>query len=197
MNSAHESEETIRDDAATGCGKGAPGWSPPDLPADTSVKRWLDRLLPRTGMPSVLFWAAVIALLLVAPHLSVRLELAVDGLAGLAGSAWCGTNFWRCRHAHCVVTSGGWGALALLAFVAAGLELGGVAGFWQLAFLGVFAVGLAFEGIWYLFHRTNAVMAHPPGHGSIEADGEASPTSCSPRQEGHDDRSTVDRATRT
>ena len=30
------------------------GWSPPDLPADTTLKRRADRLLPRTGIPGVL-----------------------------------------------------------------------------------------------------------------------------------------------
>ena len=92
------------------------GWSPPDLPADTALKRRADRLLPRTGWAAVLYCAAVIGLLNLAPHLPERGNLAVDGLAALAAAAWCGLNFWRCRHAHCIVTSTGWAALSQLAF---------------------------------------------------------------------------------
>src|SRR5262249_40295486 len=91
------------------------GWSPPDLPADTGLKRRADRLLPRTGWAAVLYCAVVIALLNLAPHLPERGNLAVDGLAALAAAAWCGLNFWRCRHAHCIVTSTGSAALSLLA----------------------------------------------------------------------------------
>jgi len=90
------------------------GWSPPDLPADTALKRRADRLLPRTGWAAVLYCAAVIGLLNLAPHLPERGNLAVDGLAALAAAAWCGLNFWRCRHAHCIVTSAGWAALSLV-----------------------------------------------------------------------------------
>ena len=59
-----------------------------------------------------LWCAAVIALLNLAPHLPERGNLAVDGLAALAAAAWCGLNFWRCRPAHCIVTSTGWAALS-------------------------------------------------------------------------------------
>ena len=38
-------------------------WSPPDLPAGTPRKRLADRLLPRTGLPAIGYFAAVIALL--------------------------------------------------------------------------------------------------------------------------------------
>jgi hypothetical protein len=31
--------------------RGLGGWSPARLPADTDVKRWVDRMLPRCGMP--------------------------------------------------------------------------------------------------------------------------------------------------
>ena len=51
--------------------------------------------------------AAFRALLLLAPELPRRAELAADGVAALAGAAWCGVNFWRCRQAHCLVTTPG------------------------------------------------------------------------------------------
>ena len=38
--------------AGGGCRSALWGWSPPDLPADTPLKRRIDRLMPRTG------WAA-------------------------------------------------------------------------------------------------------------------------------------------
>jgi hypothetical protein len=44
----------------------------------------------------------VIALLVTAPNLPLRGELAMDGLAALAAGAWCGLNFWRCRLARCL-----------------------------------------------------------------------------------------------
>ena len=56
------------------------GWSPPDLPADTTLKRRADRLLPRTGIPAVLYCAVVVGLLFLAPNLPERGNLAVDGL---------------------------------------------------------------------------------------------------------------------
>ncbi len=143
------------------------GWSPPDLPADTAVKRRADRLLPRTGAAAVLFYAVVIALLNVAPHLPERGGLAVDGLAALAGAAWCALNFWRCRHAHCVVTSTGWAALSVLAFTGAGLGHSLIGGDEQPVFLGVLAAAVLFEAVWRLARGTNSIGrgAGSPGAG--------------------------------
>ena len=124
------------------------GWSPPDLPADTALKRRADRLLPRTGWAAVVYCAAVIALLNLAPHLPERGNLAVDGLAALAAAAWCGLNLWRCRHAHCVVTSIGWAALSILAFTGAGLGHSLIGGYEQPVFLAVLAAAIVFEVAW-------------------------------------------------
>jgi len=133
------------------------GWSPPDLPASGSWPRRVDRLLPRTGAPAVAYFAAVIGLLLLAPHLPERGDLAADGLAALAASAWCGLNFWRCRHAHCAVTGPGWLALAAVAFagVAAGHSL--TSGYEQPIFVGVLVAGIAFEAAWRLARGSNAL----------------------------------------
>ena len=133
------------------------GWSPPDLPADTPLKRRIDRLLPRSGVPAVACFAAVIGLLILAPHLPMRADLAADGLAALAGSAWCGLNFWRCRHAHCAVTGAGWLALSALAFFGAGLGHSLIGGYEQPVFLAVLAAALAFEAAWRWTRGTSAV----------------------------------------
>jgi hypothetical protein len=110
-------------------------------------------------VPALLYYAAVAGLLNLAPHLPERGDLAIDGLAALAGAAWCGLNFWRCRHAHCVVTSTGWMALSLLAFTGAGLGRSLIGGNEQPVFLVVLAGAVAFEVAWSLAHGTNAVGA--------------------------------------
>ena len=140
-----------------GCHGALWGWAPPDLPADTPLKRRADRLLPRTGWPAVVYFAAIVGLLNLAPHLPERANLAADGLAALAAAAWCVLNFWRCRHAHCVVTSTGWLALSVLAFTEAGLGRSLIGGDEQLVFLAVLAIAVGFEVVWRCAHGTNAV----------------------------------------
>jgi hypothetical protein len=72
------------------CSSGALwGWSPPLLPADTPLKRRIDRLMPRTGFPVAIYYGAVVALLALAGILPRRPGLAVDGLAALAAGSWC------------------------------------------------------------------------------------------------------------
>lgn len=133
------------------------GWSPPDLPADTALKRHADRLLPRTGWAAALYCATVIALLNVAPHLSERGNLAADGLAALAAAAWCALNFWRCRHAHCIVTSTGWVALGVLAVTGAALGHSLIGGNEQPVFLAVLAAAVVFEVGWRLARGSSAI----------------------------------------
>jgi hypothetical protein len=120
------------------------------------LKRLVDRTL-RTGVGPFVFFGAVIALLVIAPTLPERWDLAMDGLAALAGGAWCGLNLWRCRHAHCVVTAAGWLALSGLIFVEAGMGRSLIAGDEQLVFLAVLGIALAFEFAWYLARGTNAL----------------------------------------
>lgn len=141
-----------------GCGRTALwGWSPPDLPADTPLKRRIDRLLPRSGVSAVACFVAVVGLFILAPHLPTRAGLAADGLAALAGGAWCGLNFWRCRHAHCAVTGGGWLALSALAFGGAVLGHSLISGYEQPVFLAVLTAALAFEAAWRWVRGTSAV----------------------------------------
>jgi hypothetical protein len=133
------------------------GWSPPPRPADTRLKRWVDRLLPATGIPLVLFFGAAVAVLLVAPLAPKSGELALDGVAALAAGSWCALNFWRCRHAHCLITGAGWLALAALAFAEAGLGHSVIGGDEQLVFLVVLAAALVFEAAWTRWRGTNSV----------------------------------------
>ena len=136
-----------------------------------SARRRIDRLLPRSGVPAVLYFAAVVALLLLAPELPRRAELAADGVAALAGAAWCGVNFWRCRQAHCLVTTPGWVGLSLVAFAGAGLGRSLIYGDEQLVFLGVLLAALAFEGLWYLRTGTKVIVRTTRGadpRGSVD-----------------------------
>jgi hypothetical protein len=135
------------------------GWSPPPLPADTELKRRVDRLLPRSGVPFVLFFAAVVALLNVGAILPVRLDLVAVSVASLSAGGWCAVNFWRCRHAHCVITGTGWLALAGFTLFEAGLGRSLIHGDEGLVFLGVLAAGLVFEGVWSVARGTNAVSS--------------------------------------
>jgi hypothetical protein len=108
----------------------------------------------------------VVGLPSLAPHLPVRADLAADGLAALAGGAWCGLNFWRCRHAHCAVTSAGWLALSVLAFAGAAAGHSLISGYEQPVFLAVLAAALAFEAAWRWARGTSALgfpAAHPNG----------------------------------
>jgi hypothetical protein len=105
----------------------------------------------------VLYCAAVVALLNLAPHLPERGNLAVDGLAALAAAAWCGLNLWRCRHAHCVVTSIGWAALSILAFTGAGLGRSLIGGYEQPVFLAVLAAAIVFEVAWRRARGSSAI----------------------------------------
>jgi hypothetical protein len=142
------------------CGAGALwGWSPPDLAADTPLKRAVDRVLPRSGWSLILYFAAVIGLLQLAPSLPGSRELAMDGMAALAAGGWCALNFWRCRHAHCLISGAGWLGLSLLAFVEAGLGYSLIGGDEQLAFVGVLVAAVVFEVAWYLTNATNALNA--------------------------------------
>ena len=137
--------------------RGRRAWSPPVLPADTPAKRRVDHLRPRTGLPAVAYFAAVIGLLGLAQILPAPAYLAVDAVAFLAGGSWCALNFWRSRQAHCLLTGSGWLLLALFAAAEAGLGRSLIGGDEQLVFLGILAIGLIFEGAWYLVHRDNAV----------------------------------------
>jgi hypothetical protein len=91
---------------------------------------------------------AVIALLISAGTLPPRPTLIVDGVAAAAGGLWCIGNFWRCRHAYCLVTGIGWSALGLFAFVEAGIGLSLISGDEQPVLLAVLVAGLAFEAWW-------------------------------------------------
>jgi hypothetical protein len=136
-------------------------WSLPVLPADTPAKRRVDHLLPGRGLPAVAYFATVAGLLGLAQIFPAPAYLVVDAVAFLAAGSWCALNFWRCRQAHCLLTGSGWLLLALLAVAEAGLGHSLIGGNEQLMFLGILAIGLVFEGTWYLMYRTNAVTPSP------------------------------------
>ena len=107
----------------------------------------------------VLYFAAVVGLLVLAPLLPKPAELAVDALAAGAGGAWCGLNFWRCGHAHCLIDGLGWSALAVFTAGEAVIGRSLIHGDEQLLFLGVLVAGLVFESGWWLVRGSNAVTA--------------------------------------
>jgi hypothetical protein len=135
------------------------GWSPPLRPADTGLKRRVDRMLPSSGLPLIIFFAAVISLLNVGLLLPTRLDLSAIGLAALSAGSWCSLHYWRTRQAHCLITGAGWLALAVFSFVEAALGGSLIHGDEGLGFLAVLAAGLAFEATWYAAHGTNAVTS--------------------------------------
>jgi hypothetical protein len=133
------------------------GWSPPPLPAQTAWARRVDRFAPRTGLRCLAFLVGIVALLSIAPHLVTRGQLVVEGIAFLASGGWCALNFWRCRQAHCLISGGGWLGLSFLSFIETGLGHSVINGYEQPVFLGVLAIGVAFEGTWYLRRGDNIV----------------------------------------
>lgn len=132
------------------------GWSPQPLPADTALKRRVDRVLVG-NVAAIVMVIVVVALLNLAPHLPTRAGLVVDGLAALVGGGWCSLNFWRCRHAHCLVTGVGWLALSVFVFVEAGIGRSSIGGNEQPVFLAILAAALIFEITWYLARHTHAI----------------------------------------
>jgi hypothetical protein len=133
------------------------GWSPPPLPARTRLQNAVDRWLPSSGAGCVLYFAAVVGLLSVGPHLPVRGDLALDGTAFLAAGSWCALNFWRCRQVHCLLSGGGWLALGSLTLGEVALGHSLIGGDEQVAFLIVLAVGVAFEAAWTFWAGTNGL----------------------------------------
>lgn len=157
------SDQHVTGNAAGGCCRpsGLWGWSPPDLPSDSPAKRRVDRYLPRTGLAVFVYFAAVAALVNVAHLLGPRLELLTLTVAGVAGGGWCALNFWRCRHAHCLITGGGWLALAAFTAVEAGIGHSLVGRTESIVFVAVLAAGLLFECGWAVIRGTNAVRRGP------------------------------------
>jgi hypothetical protein len=137
-------------------GRALCGWSPASLPSDTRAKRLVDHVLVG-ARPELVLLALVVALLNVAPHLPTRAALALVGLAALAAGGWCSLNFWRCRHAHCLVTGPGWVGFGLFCFAEAGVGHSLIGGYEQPVFLGILALAVAFEAGWYCANGTNAV----------------------------------------
>lgn len=142
----------------TCCGPvGLRRWSPPTLPADTPWKARVDRAMPRSGLAVLLYFAAVVAMLNVGHLLPRRWDLLTVATGTLAAGAWCTLNFWRCRHAHCLITGTGWLGLAGFSFIEAGLGHSVIGGHEGLVFDAVLGAGLIFEFGWRLARGSNAL----------------------------------------
>lgn len=139
------------------------GWSPADLPANTLWKRRVDRYLPRTGVGVALYFLAIAVAMNASALLPRRAELVVIGISVLAASAWCGLNYWRCRHVHCLVGGVAWPPLAALCFVEAGLGRTLIAGNEGLVFLGILVAAIALEAIWSSARGSNAIGSRGAG----------------------------------
>ncbi|MGH7685577.1 MAG: hypothetical protein ACREN2_01970 [Candidatus Dormibacteria bacterium] len=139
------------------------GWSPTDLPADTTWKRRVDRVLPRTGGGVLLYFLAVVLALNLAGLLPRRPELVVVGLSAAAAGTWCAVNFWRCRHAHCLVGGVAWPALAAFCFVEAGLGRTLIGGDEALVFTAILVAAVAVEAGWVCARGTNAIRPRASG----------------------------------
>ena len=133
------------------------GWSPARLQPDSSMKRRVDRFLPSSGWRFTVFFAVVVALLNVGVVLPRRLDLLSIAVASLAAGGWCALNFWRSRHAHCLLTGSGWLALGLFSLVEVGIGRSLIHGDEGLIFVGVLIMGLLFELAWFVTHGSNAV----------------------------------------
>jgi hypothetical protein len=154
-----ERDDTRNADAPCG-GRALCGWSPPSLVADTNLKRRVD--LIRVGNAAAVgTLIVVVGLLNLAAHLQIRSGLVTYGLAGLLAGAWCSLNFWRCRHAHCLITGPGWVAFGLFAVAEAGIGHSLIGGYEQPIFLAILGVAVVFEIAWSLFHHTNAIGLRP------------------------------------
>jgi hypothetical protein len=113
-------------------------------------------VLPRGGAACA-FFVAVAVLMGLASRLPLRADLTVAGIAIGAAGAWCSVNFWRCRHAHCVVTGADWLMLAGIDLAGAVLGLNPLGGFGGVAFLAVLATGVLFELGWSLRTGSHAI----------------------------------------
>ena len=137
-------------------GRALCGWSPPSSAADNDLKRRIDRI--RLGNAAAVgLVVVVIGLLNLAAHLSGQPALAVYGLVGLVGGGWCSLNFWRCRHAHCLITGPGWVTFGVFALIEASLGHSLIGGYEQVVFLGLLGAAVLFECGWYALHHTNAI----------------------------------------
>ncbi len=105
----------------------------------------------------VIYFGAVVGLLALATALPTRWELAVDTLASLMVGSWCAFNFWRCRHAHCLVTGAGWLILGGFSLVEVGIGRSVVGGYEEAAFYGILAAGILFEWLWVRAYGTHAL----------------------------------------
>jgi len=120
-----------------------------------------DRFLVVTR-PAIIPAAVVLGVLAgqIADALPSRYAMLPAMVYFLALGGWCGLNFARCREAHCLITGAGFGALAIAALVAVGLDR-----HWynllSLMIAPVLVAGFVFEAAWTHRYRQNALRSGP------------------------------------
>jgi len=131
--------------------------APPSPAPRNAFERALDKYIGFTAPALRGCWAIPLAaaVFLFGRGLGV-VGLFVSSLYFGAYSLYCLANFARCREAHCIITGVGWGLLAIVALVAALLQLDWYGPIWN-AFLIVFVVGHGFELIWAARRHTHAL----------------------------------------
>ncbi|MGH9057468.1 MAG: hypothetical protein ACRDYY_16665 [Acidimicrobiales bacterium] len=95
--------------------------------------------------------AVTVAVFLAASRVGSRDGLAIASAWILVSGLYCLANFWCCRETHCVVTGGGWTALALLG-LAAGVIPGDALSFVHIGvvvavYLVILAAGYGFQAV--------------------------------------------------
>lgn len=134
------------------------GGSPPNLPEGNPAKRFTDRLLPR-GIWLCLSFVAIAFGVTAATQLPGRPGLALGAVITLAASAYCLSNFRRCRAAHCIVSGAGWAALTLFEFIEIAVGRSLIHREEGLAFLAILVAAVCFEALWRAAYGTNAVTS--------------------------------------
>jgi len=114
-------------------------------------------MLPFTGLPVALYFRRGARRVQPRRHVPTRGGFALVGLVSLAAGRLVLADFWRCRHAHCLITGIGGLARSGFAFLEAVVGRSVIGGDEQLVFLGVLAAGVVFEAAWRLLRGTNAI----------------------------------------
>src|SRR5258708_31954332 len=98
--------------------------APPSSPPQNALERAMDQYVGLTATVLRGCWAIPLAagVFLVSRALGAG-GLYVSGLYFAGYSVYCLSNFARCREPHCIITGLGWGVLAFVALVPAGLQL--------------------------------------------------------------------------
>ena len=136
------------------------GWPPPSLPADSTMKRRVDRVrLGNLAAASVV--VVVVGLLNVAAHLPVQPRPGRRRAGWPHGRRMVLAQLLAVSARPLPITGPGWIAFGAFALVEAIIGHSLIAGYEQAVFFGILAIAVLFEISWYLGHHTNAIATHP------------------------------------